>query len=157
MHPILLETLAILKRKPRMYLVSSALYLATVILIKWNIHPDWSILWFVLGSGVGVYFLDFAEHFFKLNPSPFRSVVFQALFLVVAFFIITSAGSFHTSGLVLNFYLQLVLLEVGEWQLTGSLHNWYRLLPEPISPRSEKIGALIFIAGFVVVTILFLR
>lgn len=157
MQPFVRDTLILLKCKPRLYLISAALFTASLILIKWNLHPDWSIIWFILGSIIGIYFLDFAEHFFKLNPSPFRSVIFQALFLVVSLFIITSAGSFLASGLVLNFYLQLVLLEVGEWQLTGSVHNWYRLLPESISPKSEKIGALIFIAGFVGVTILFLR
>lgn len=157
MHPLIHETLNILKRKPRMYLGSSALYLATIILLKWNIHPDWSIIWLILGSFIGTYFLDFAEHFFHLNPSPFRSIFFQALFLVAAVFIITSAGSLLASGLVLNFYLQLLLLEVGEWQLTGSVHSWYRLLPEPISAQSEKLGAAIFVVGFVVITFLFLR
>lgn len=157
MHPLFQETQTLLKRKSRLYLVSAALFTASLILIKWNLHPDWSILGFVLGSVVGVYFLDFAEHFFKLNPSPFRSIIFQTLFLVVAFFIITSAGSFLASGLVLNFYLQLVLLEVGEWQLTGNVHNWYRLLPDHISDKSEKIGALAFATSFLVVSFFFLR
>ena len=102
----------LIRNKPRIFIYISLVYLLLVVLLKWVIHPSLDALWFFLGGAIGVYFLDAAEVFFALNPSPFRSVVFGALFAAVAFFVVTSSTGTIGSGLVLSLYLQMLL---GSW------------------------------------------
>lgn len=102
-------------KKPTLFIFISFAYLFGVGLMKWWIHPTMSALWFLVGGGIGIYFLDGAELFFQLTPSPFRSTVFFSLFAVVSFFVVTSSGSALASGLVLSLYLQMILRLVGEW------------------------------------------
>jgi disulfide bond formation protein DsbB len=74
----------VIRRKPRAFLFVTCIYFLIVALLKWTIHPTVETFTFMIGSLIGVYFLDIAEVFFQLNPSPFRSVVFIALFVVVS-------------------------------------------------------------------------
>lgn len=106
----------LIKRKPPIFLVISLAYLIGVGLLKWQIQPPVWALAYLGGGLLGVYFLDIAEVFFNLTPSPFRTVVFQALFVLVSFFVVTSSGSFLATGLVLSIYLTMLLRLVFEWK-----------------------------------------
>lgn len=146
----------IIRRKPPVFLVISLGYLVLVGLLKWHIRPPLDAVWFLLGGAVGVYFLDAAEVFFALNPSPFRSIVFVGAFVIVSLFITTSSGSLLAQGLVFSLYLSLVLWQIGQWQLTGSLDDWYSALSSPVARRVQFWGLVLFAFIFAVETFLFL-
>jgi hypothetical protein len=151
------KILQIVKRKPLLFVVASVVYVLLVGFAKWQVAPPLESLWFLVGALIGVYFLDAAEVFFALNPSPFRSMVFAAGFVVVSFFVVTSSGSLLASGLVLSLYLSLVLWQLGEWQVTHSLTQWYRMIAGPVSVRTQQWILLAFVALFLVETWLFIR
>ncbi|MBI5620511.1 hypothetical protein HY949_01915 [Candidatus Gottesmanbacteria bacterium] len=147
----------IIKKKPILFLAVSVGYALGVGVLKWKIiWPPQAFLYFA-GAIIGVYFLDAAEVFFALTPSPFRSVVFMAAYAVVSFFVVTSSGSFLGAGLVLSLYLSLLLWQVGELQLKGNLNSWYRMAtgaPSVVQQRWVLVG---FIVIFLVETYLFVR
>lgn len=147
---------ALIRQKPTVFLLVTGAYLLSVVLWKWLLHPSFDAVWFVIGGGIGIYFLDAAEQFFALNPSPFRSVVFQALFAVVAFFVVTSSTSVMGSGLVLSLFLQMILWQVGEWKLTGNLHSWYRMVAGTLDARTERVILVVSVIIFLVETYIFI-
>ncbi len=135
-YPFVKKVQEIIKRKPLIFLVISLAYLIGAGLLKWQIRPPvWAAAY--LGGGLlGVYFLDIAEVFFNLAPSPFRTVTFQALFVVVSLFVVTSSGSLLATGLVLSIYLTMILRQIFEW---------------------KKPAVLVMIAIFLLETVLFIR
>lgn len=137
----------LIARKPRVFVYIAGAYLLVVILFKWLVHPSLDVLWFVLGGAIGIYFLDGAEQFFALNPSPFRSVVFQALFAVVAFFVVTSSTSVIGSGLVLSLFLQMLLQQIGELRLSTNLDSWYSMVAGSVDTRTQR--AILVLSGVV--------
>lgn len=142
-------------RKPMVFLLISLFYLLLVALLKWQIRPAWPDTWLFLGGGVaGIYFLDAAEKFFRLNPSPFRSVIFAALFVIVSLFIVTSSGSFFASGLVLSLYLSMILRQVGEWEVAKNLDSWFQLTAEAMPRAVHRIFMIAFSVFFVVETLI---
>ncbi len=146
----------ILSRKPAIYLLTTVIYLLLTTIVKWpSFHQN--ILWYVLGGLLGVYFLDIAETFFHLTPSPFRTVLFLGAFSIVSLFIITSSGSFIAKGLVLSLYIQLLLLQCGEWRIMKSLSGWYRMISPPVPVRYQKIGLYVFAVFFLIETLIFIR
>lgn len=146
----------LIRSKPRIYLVISALYLFGIGLLHWRTHPDIGALLFLAGGAIGVYFLDAAELFFHLTPSPFTSIVFSALFTAVGFFIVTSSGSPLAEGLVLSLYLQMVLRQIGEWRVSGGLDAWYRMVAVPVSRSVQKAILIAFAALFLIETYIFI-
>jgi hypothetical protein len=146
----------IIRRKPMFFLFVSLGFLILVGLLKWQLHPPIGAIWFLLGGIIGVYFLDAAEVFFALSPSPFRSVNFLGLFVIVSLFVNTSSGSLLAQGLVFSLYLSIILWQIGQWQLTGNLDDWYRMVAVPVTRPNQKLGLLLFIAIFIVEMLLFL-
>lgn len=147
----------IIKRKPLFFLIGSLVYLVLVGFLKWNFSPTADALLFLVGGLLGVYFLDIAEVFFELSPSPFRSMVFVGAFVVVSLFVVTSAGSPLASGLVLSLYLSLVLWQVGQWQIQGNLNDWYRMIAVPVDLSRQRIILIVFALVFLAETFLFIR
>ncbi len=147
----------IIRRKPPFFLLVSLAYLLLAVFLKWNVHVPWDALWFLAGGIIGVYFLDVAEVFFQLSPSPFRSVVFAAAFVLVSFFVVTSSGSSLASGLVLSLYLTLVLWQTGQWQLDHNLNDWYRMVAGTVTVRMQRWILTGFVFLFLVETFLFVR
>jgi hypothetical protein len=147
----------IFSRKPLLFLFISLGYLILIGFFKWYISPPLTAVWFLLGGVIGVYLLDAAEVFFAVTPSPFRTIVFAGAFVLLSLFVVTSANSMLADGLVLSLYLSLVLWQIGQWQITGNLDSWYRMVAGPVTPALQKWGTAIFFALFVVETLLFLR
>jgi hypothetical protein len=147
----------IILRKPLLFLLLSLGYLAIVGFFKWNTHPEAGTALFAAGGITGVYFLDIAEVFFNLAPSPFRSVVFAALFALVGLFIVTSSGSMFAGGLVLSLYLTLILWQIGEWEIQKNLTSWYRMISGPVNTQIQIWILLGFIGLFIVETLLFIH
>lgn len=146
----------ILFKKPSIYLLTTALYLAFTAFFKWPAFAH-SIPWYALGVILGIYFLDFAEAFFHIVPSPFRSVVFQTAFGIVSLFIVTSSASYLAKGLVLSLYLQIAILQIGEWKVMKSLSGWYRMISPPVPTRVQLWGLVVYLAVFIIETFLFIR
>ncbi len=146
----------IIRRKPALFLIVSLGYIILVGLLKWHIHPPIGAIWFLAGGLVGVYFLDGAEVFFALNPSPFRSIVFVSAFVVLSLFVATSSGSLLAQGLVFSLYLTLILWQVGQWQFSGNLNDWYRMISGPVTTTVQRWALITFSVVFVIETLLFL-
>ncbi len=147
----------IILRKPQIFLIISLAYLVIVGILKWQIAHPWDMLLFVLGGAFGVYFLDAAEVFFAVSPSPFRSVFFLVLYTLVSFFVVSSSASAFAGGLVLSLYLQLILWQWGEWRISGNLHHWYRMINAPVTLSVQKTVLSGFIMLFILQTYFFLR
>lgn len=147
----------LIKKKPTIFLLISCLYFIGVVLLKWWIHPNLDTLWFFVGCAIGIYFLDGAEVFFQLNPSPFRSQIFASLFIIVGLFIVTSSGSALASGLVLSLYLQMVLWQIGEWRVAGNLQDWYAMFAITVPERIQFIAMNIFGAILLFESYIFIR
>ena len=147
----------IINKKPLLFLLVSLSYLFVLGFLKWRLAPTIEALWFVIGGVLGIYFLDGADVFFHLSPSPFRSIVFAAAFVVVSLFVVTSSGSMLASGLVLSLYLSLILWQVGEWPVRGNLNEWYRMIAGPVPAGVQRWGVVLFIVLFFVETYLFIR
>ncbi len=147
----------IIQKKPLEFLVVSLVYLLAVGFFKWRLKPPDDAIFFLVGGALGIYFLDGAEAFFQLSPSPFRSVVFAAGFALVSFFVVTSSGSFVATGLVLSLYLTLILWQVGELGAVGNLNSWYRMVAGVPTINQQKWMAVVLAAIFLVETYLFIR
>lgn len=151
------EILEIIQKKPAVFAWSGVAYIILLGLLKWRITPPPGAVLFLAGGALGIYFMDAAEVFFHLVPSPFRTIVFNALFVAVSFFIVTSSGSLLAMGLVLSLYLSFVLSQIGEWKLLGNLNSWYRMGVMPPAVAVQKWLLVLFVMLFVVETVLFLR
>ncbi len=151
------KVVEIINRKPVLFVVAALGYLTIVGFLKWWITPPWTALWFMAGGMLGIYFLDIAEVFFNLTPSPFRSIVFSAAFVLVSFFVVTSSGSLLASGLVLSLYLTLILWQLGEWQVRGNLSSWYQMVAGPVEQNIQRWGVVLFTFIFLVESYLFIR
>jgi hypothetical protein len=149
--------LQILRRKPFVYLVVPLVYFVIAGFLKWTIHPTWITLFFALGALMGIYFLDIAEAFVKITPSPFRSVVFFGLLAVVMLFIVSSSGSAFATGLVLTVYLTVLLWFGREFAKDGNISVWFTQLADPLSTMTQRILLGIFIAVFVLASVIFVR
>lgn len=103
------KIIEIIKNKPAVHAWGALVYLLAVGLVKWQLQPPIGAALFLAGGALGIYFLDFAEAFFKLTPSPFRTIQFFLVYAVASFFIVTSSGSLLAIGLVLSMYLSLLL------------------------------------------------
>lgn len=147
----------IIRRKHSTILILSLVYLVLVGFLKWAIYPPVDALWYLAGGLMGIYFLDVAEVFFHLAPSPFRSVLFVAAFAVVALFIVTSSGSLFASGVVLSVFLTLVFWQIGEWHIVGNLNSWYRMIAGPVSITTQRRILIVTVVIFIVLSMYFIR
>ena len=144
-------------RKPLLFILIPLTYIVFVGLLKWRFRPPVESLMFLGGGALGIYFLDAAEAFFKLTPSPFRSVVFMGLFTIVSFFVVTSVASLIAAGLVLSLYLTMLLWQVGEWKAVGSLNSWYQMVSTPVTVSMQRYIFWGFMGFFFIETFLFVR
>jgi hypothetical protein len=148
---------AIIRQKPRIFIYTTVGYLIIVGVLRWLTAPSLDALWFFVGGAIGLFFLDAAEVFFALSPSPFRSVVFGALFAVVAFFVVTSSTGTIGSGLVLSVYLQMLLWQIGEYRLHGNINSWFRMVADPVPPATQRTILGIAAILFLIESYLFIR
>lgn len=145
----------VVARKPPLFLIISLLFLALTAFLRWGIALSTDAVYFAVGGALGIFFLDIAEVFFSLSPSPFRSVVFAAGFAIVSFFVVSSSDSLLGKGLVLSLYLTLLLWQLGEWQLRGNLESWYRMVAGSVSVQVQQWLLIGFVVLFLVETYLF--
>jgi hypothetical protein len=147
----------IVRRKPLFFLLVSVGYLILIGFLKWKLTPEIDTFLFLIGGVIGVYFLDIAEVFFELNPSPFRSIVFVGAFILVSLFVVTSSGSPLATGLVLSLFLTLLLWQIGQWQISRNLTDWYRMVAGPVEIRTQQWILMFCIGLFLIETFVFIR
>lgn len=147
----------LIRHKPNVFVYVSLAYVVCVVVYKWLFHPSFDAIWFFLGSVIGVYFLDAAEIFFALSPSPFRSIVFCALFTLVSLFVVTSSASPLAIGLVLSLYLQIIQRQIGEWHVAGHVSSWYRMVAGPVPLATQRMLFFVFVFFWCLETVFFVR
>lgn len=147
----------VIRKKPLFFVVSAFVYLIIVVFLKWQIHPTFATLWFSIGGIIGIYFLDIAESFLRLSPSPFRTIVFTAGFVLVSFFVVTSSGSALAAGLVVSLYLNLLFWQIGEWRIVHNVDSWYRMVAGPVRRETQQWILVGFIIFFLIETYVFIR
>lgn len=71
----------------------------------------------------------------------FHTATFQLIFLVLTFFVLTSSGSLMGRGLVLAFFLHLIVDQAVDLEATGSLSNWFKNFPfwRPVDKRQTLV------------------
>ncbi len=151
------KILRIIQKKSSGAVLIHLLYFLFIGFAKWRLTPAVPTLLFFTGGLVGMYFLDVAEEFFNLSPSPFRSVVFIIGFTLVSFFVVTSTGSMLGIGLVLSLFLTLIIWQATEWRRQGNLNRWYMMIAGVLPQYMQRLVLVAFILLFIVETVLFLR
>lgn len=69
----------------------------------------------------------------------FHTIFFQAIFLILTFWMMSSSSSLFGRGLVLSFALHLSVDQLVDIYETGSLGNWTKFLPIDLDSRKSKI------------------
>lgn len=68
-----------------------------------------------------------------------HKIYFMAIFAILTFWVVTSSGSVLGRGIVLSFFLTMLLDQLMEMQLTGSLDNWFRGIVEIGTLDKKKV------------------
>lgn len=147
----------LIRRKPQIFLIISLVYIFITGILKWHTSFVWDMVWFPLGGLLGVYFLDAAELFFAVSPSPFRSIFFMALYSIVGFFVVSSSANGFGSGVVLIVYLQLLLWQYGQWKVQGNLDSWFRVPTGSVPIMTQRAALLAFVGVLLLQTYFFIR
>jgi hypothetical protein len=105
--------------------ISGTLYFLLTVLLHWRTKPDLGILFYLVGSIIGMHMLEFVENSFKFEANTFRSALMQIVLIPLSLFVITSSGNPISKGIVLLLNLRLFELQRIEYAKTGNLTNWF--------------------------------
>ena len=79
----------------------------------------------------------------------FHTATFELIFVILTFFVLTSSGSLLGRGLVLAFFLHLIVDQGVDLASTGALNNWFKNFPLELTPSRQKTfwwaGALLLL------------
>ncbi len=75
----------------------------------------------------------------------FHSGLFQLIFIVLAFLVVTSSGSLFSRGIVLAFFLHLLVDQAVDLVETGNMDNWTGGYSLEISRNQAKVYWLIML------------
>lgn len=147
----------LIRGKPLSTVLFTSVYIIILGFFHWKLTPDITILYYVAGGFLGIYFMDIAERIFDIKPSPFHSVVFLGLFAVVSFFVVTSSGNMFAIGLVLSLFFNLLLAQATEWMARHDLSSWFTMVDAVVSPRMQFW--IMIVTGVILVaeSIIFIR
>ncbi|SRR5258708_2592799 len=79
-----------------------------------------------------------------------HTILFQLLFLVLSFLVITSSTSLFGRGLVLAFLLHLFIDEILDLKANGNLLNWFKNIPFELDKSQINIY---LVANFVIILV----
>lgn len=85
----------------------------------------------------------------------FHSGLFQLIFLVLTFLVVTSSGSLFGRGIVLAFFLHLLVDQTVDLVELGSLSNWTRGISVEISQKQAKSYWLFMLFALLLLSFLF--
>ena len=75
----------------------------------------------------------------------FHTILFQLIFLILTFWIMTSSGSFFGKGLVLSFSIHLLIDQMVDLNDLKSFDNWVKNFPIKLDLKQAKIYFAVFI------------
>ncbi|KKQ85007.1 MAG: hypothetical protein UT08_C0011G0025 [Candidatus Woesebacteria bacterium GW2011_GWB1_38_8] len=81
----------------------------------------------------------------------FHSVLFQILFWLFTFLVITSSGSLLAKGIVLAFSLHLIIDQASDLIETGTLEIWFKKMPFNLDAKQKKL----YLVGNILLLIIF--
>jgi hypothetical protein len=84
-----------------------------------------------------------SETRYERNKLIFHTAQFQLIFLILAFFVVTSSRSVFGRGIVLAFSLHLFIDQIVDLMDTGGLKNWFTKLPVLLD-REQRRWYLVF-------------
>lgn len=137
-------------------LIISLIYLIFLSLFHWNFRPSLEILFFLAGGLLGVYFLDLADVLFKISPSPFKNILFQAIFVPFSLFVLTSSGSLFGIGLVLSIFGNMLFGQWQEFGRSGNIGSWFWIVKSDFNPRTQQIYFAVMVGIFIFFTLMFI-
>lgn len=79
-----------------------------------------------------------------------HSILFQALFLVLSFLVVTSSANLLGRGLVLAFLLHLLVDEIIDLKALGNLQSWFRYLPFQLDTMQINIYLIVNAAAILI-------
>lgn len=84
----------------------------------------------------------------------FHSFLFQVIFTVLTFLVLTSSGSYFGRGLVLAFFMHLALDQWMDFRKNGHIDNWFQHFAVLIPSNQTKnyiraVFVLLFVFAFV--------
>lgn len=154
-------------------LLITVIYLIFLIIFHWGLKLKLEILLFLAGGILGVYFLDLAELLFKISPlgvnlqaepsgrgprgepSPFKNVLFQTIFVPFSLFVLTSSGSLFGAGLVLSIFLAMLLKQWQELRLEGNINNWFWIVKKDFPLKTQQLYFAVMSGIFIFLSLLF--
>ena len=68
----------------------------------------------------------------------FHTLLFQIIFFVLTFWVMSSSGSLFGQGLVLSFALHLSVDQIVDLTEVGNLNNWFKDLPFSLDPKQSR-------------------
>ena len=78
-----------------------------------------------------------AETRYERTKIIFHTAAFQLVFVLLAFWVLTSSGSIFGRGLVTAFLLHLLVDQSVDFNEMGSLSNWFKNFPVSIEGREK--------------------
>jgi hypothetical protein len=78
-----------------------------------------------------------AETRYERTKIIFHTASFQLVFVLLAFWVLTSSGSIFGRGLVLAFLLHLVIDQAVDLNQMGNLSNWFKNFPVSVEARER--------------------
>ncbi len=132
---------------PISILAPIAVYSVFVILIRWGFAIDFDIVFFIIGVVVGTMLLDIVEMVFAGGEKLFfKSIWGEVLFGVLSVFVITATSSASGAGVVLAYFLRMLMMQMEEFVSTGSVTMWFtnaRIVPSPMRSRILLAGGFL--------------
>lgn len=131
-------------------------YFIVVVILRWRVQPDISILFFYIGGLIGLHLLEIAEAIFVSPIAIFRTVLMQAVLTLLTLFVVTSSASRLGSGIVLFFSLRYILLQHADIVEGRSLASWFKGINISFSPSWERKYLYLVTSLLTLETILFI-
>lgn len=128
---------------PILSIIATVIFTSLVIFIKWGIELNMDMVFFLWGAIIGLILLDVLELLFE-KSSPFRTVLFELVFVVLGFFIVSSSASVLGVGVVLSYFLRMIVEQALEIQKTNQLVSWTTGVK--VSDKTS-FGYIVFIGG----------
>lgn len=143
-------------KKQYLPLLITVFYLIFLIIFHWGFKVKPEILLFLAGGILGVYFLDLADVLFKISPSPFKNVLFQAIFVPFSLFVLTSSGSLFGTGLVLLIFGNMLLSQWQEFAKNGNIGSWFWIVKKEFDISTQQLYFAVMVGIFVLLSLLFI-
>lgn len=139
------------------WLLISTFYIIFTSLLRFKFSFPFNLFLFWGGGLFGIYFLEIFEKTLKITPSPFKNVLFEGVFALFSFFVISSTNSFFGAGLVLILFLNLLFEKWQSFRKKGEILSWF--WPARVKPKSsgQKVYFWLMVLIFFLETLLFVK